>query len=705
MIEKIENLDTLKHRLESAYDSYSQDGDFTLVDYWKSYLDRFPDQVDFCVNVLLNKEKEKQYGVLQPSKMHRSNSELFLRDSVKNLTVKILLHVIGNEEDKEYFEARKRNVDAIQAKLTELCLSHDNFSDDELSAPKKIRDKASRGKIEALKTFLATLPDPILQSKRLPMILKHLSKIDLTNINWLDKIFILISMSNRRNYETQQELLQEKEQPVERFLQPNEASKRNIIFLLEFLLEYQKLQRRYPEKGDAEARFARFFLWHCKNDGLDAVAAGERYRSFLHENNVYAAFTGYHNVATQFPLIKTGMHSAPLHAKTEDSSTVIDHQTMSFGEDMTQPEKHALLQKLDVTCCFANKDGFKVKTTGTHQAFFVTRHNAQLFISKFDRPIDSIAYDEVSMDREIFVILVSGNTPVSAAEMKALLAKNPLPTETLSTQLAQEISTGNGKYPIAISILPIDRNSKKLQYTVHIPGDDETLAQAFQERLEAQTDFDRYKKLKEEVEEITQRTAAYLQKLDEEIEEAKEDFMSDFRTPIDSIREPDKLILDAEIISANIDQNAPQEARDQFNPIREKIELRYEVWKLSEALKRKDKTPLEKLKGLSENLFGNPVNDMIGTFVDLNNQNHDAPPPAVEIPKPLSLAKKIENTATGYDYLKATLRTLAAFSIVLTIPTIAYCVSTHRWPWQTEGKGLLRQTKETLANFQTRPQR
>jgi len=688
MIEKIENLDTLKSRVESAYDSFSQNSDYDLLEHWKNYLDKFPDQLNFCINVLLNKEKEKQYGALQPSQMHRSNSELFLRDAVKNLTVKILLHVISNIDDSEYFKAREKNAHEIHKKLEELDLLDADLSDNELADPENITDTAARQKVEQLKTFLATLPNPIFQSKRLPIILKHLSKINLTNINWLDKLFVLISSSNKRSYKAQQESLQEKEQPVERFLQPNETTVKDLLFLL----EYEKLQRRYPQE-EAKKRFARFYLWHCKNEKLSDRATGERYRSFLSANGLSAEFTDYLNVAAQLPLIKTGMHSADFLAQTEDSATVIDHQTLSFGEDMSQDEKHELLLKLSVTCCFANQSGLKVKTTETHQAFFVTRHNAQLFISKFDHPIQGMTLDGISDEREIFVILVSGNTPISAEEMKLLLKKNPLPTKTLSTKLAQEISTENGKAPIAISILPIDRNSKKLQYALHIPGDNVTVAHAFKERLEACEDFDRFKKLKEEVEELAQKTERYLSKLNDELNSEKDSFLA--------VRQGQGAMINfgyenGEINEMNISDVSAEDKIKFDSTIGEKAKLRYEVSQSLQKLRSNDKTALEKIKEFSGSLF-------------VAEPAQEAEPAGVAKP---TLARRIEATKTGLDYLKDIVSVIASgvafVSVIGIIPMIAYRYNAHKWLWESSRGKFLDEAKAAQkmeATFRAAPAR
>ncbi|MDX2164003.1 MAG: hypothetical protein SFW07_01135, partial [Gammaproteobacteria bacterium] len=286
MIEKIENLNDLKRRLESSYETYSQHGNSDTLSSWKNYLDQNPDQIDFCVNVLLNKEKEKQLAVLGKREMHRSNSEPFLRDTSRNLTAEILLHLISNVEDKEYFEARKRHAEAIQKELEELGLLNEHLSDNELADPENVQDEGVRKNVKKFNEFVAKLPHPILQSKRLPILLRHLSRIDLTNINWVDKIFVLISMSNIRNYSEQEKTLQENKRLVERFLQPNKISEKRIKDNLMFLVEYQKLKTRYPKNDKAEKRFARFFLWHCKKEDLDPKAAAERYHSFLHQHGL-----------------------------------------------------------------------------------------------------------------------------------------------------------------------------------------------------------------------------------------------------------------------------------------------------------------------------------------------------------------------------------------------------------------------------------
>ncbi|MDX2163921.1 MAG: hypothetical protein SFW07_00715, partial [Gammaproteobacteria bacterium] len=460
-----------------------------------------------------------------------------------------------------------------------------------------------------------------------------------------------------------------------------------------------KLKTRYPKNDKAEKRFARFFLWHCKKEDLDPKAAAERYHSFLHQHGLYTAFTNYLDVYTQYPLIETRMYSEDFCARTKDSATVVTHQTLSFGEDMTQDEKHNLLLNLNVTCCnvtccFANQSGIKIKTTGTDQAFFVTRNNNQLLVSKFDHPIQGMVLDQISAEREVFVILVSGDAPTSTEEMKALLTKHALSTQKLSEKLAGEISTENGKAPITISILPIDRNSKKLHYAAHIPGESLERTKEFKQRLEALPNFDRYKKLKEEVEQLIQKTERYFAKLNDEIESEKESFLASH--PHSSVTygyqawkaDDNRVPTEMNISNVNTQDNTIFN-----NTIGEKAKLRFEVSQSLKKLKSNYKTALEKMQEFSQNLFK----------VEAAAEPALAEEPAA-VAKP-TLAKRIENTKTGFDYLKDIVSIIASgvafISLVGIIPMIAYRYKAHKWLWESNRGNFLDEAQKAKEMQET----
>lgn len=491
-----------------------------------------------------------------------------------------------------------------------------------------------------------------------------------------------------------------------------------------FFEKYTRLCDGYSAE-DAKRHFTRFFVWQCKNAELPQVETGQLFQSFLSHHEVRSAFTNHLNIADLYPTIETGIVQArnTPNFKTTDAKIVLDQQALDVGEDMTVAEQLSLLRndRHDTTCCITNGPSFAVKTTANSTAFWYSRplrNKKDIQLKKLcdEGLLDHRTFENPTPDFERFVILISHD--VTAETINTLLHNNPdLSTEQLTKKLVEEISAATQKQPVAVSIVPIEPQNKTLRYAVQIPGKNETLAQQFKEELLAEREFDKYRKLNKALDEATKKTAHYLAQLNEEIAEEQRKSRQGslvMETLLSSDDDSDTGLLD-EGRASDLDLSPgprSQPIEQEPKPKNEKEILREEISALLQLLRNNTNTPLERLKAFSESLFGrkeavvedrsNAANTSLLLFEGEAPASTEPAAPQAAAPEsdllaelqpvagdqPPTLAKRIENTRTGFDYLKAVVGAIVSFAGFLVaglgaIPVGAYYHYNHKLPWQT----------------------
>lgn len=185
--------DALKTELEIAYNTFWE-SKFEhrrqkILTRWTNFLDVHEDKVDFCVEVLLRKDKENE---IQRAKIRPDDNKSFLRNPEKNLTTQIL-SFISYKIDRDYFATLDVYLDDILTKLPSLNLDATTMG----LLLKKGHSDLDPKHLQQLETFLDSLPHPVLNSKTLPFLIRLFCKIDeLSDTDWVETIrYILDSIA------------------------------------------------------------------------------------------------------------------------------------------------------------------------------------------------------------------------------------------------------------------------------------------------------------------------------------------------------------------------------------------------------------------------------------------------------------------------------------------------------------------------------